>query len=101
MRFLPAWRKPARLSLLKEAPVRLKLVGWMCSTIRTTIVAVGSVVLATAAFSQSPLDTEHLVFDPLLAIRPARGATGSSFKDLVIGQATRSMVVAALGRPTG
>jgi len=78
----------------KEPANRFVSIGWISA------VAIGGITLAAAALAQSPFDTA-LVFDPLTVIQAARPPRGSSFKDLVIGQATRPMVAAALGQPTG
>lgn len=72
----------------KKAKNRLASMGWISAA------AIGGITLAAAALAQSPFDTA-LVFDPLTVIQRASPPRGSSFKDLVVGQATRPMVAAA------
>jgi hypothetical protein len=69
------------------------------SAARFRHVACVAFLLVGATLAQSPFES-GLVFDPLTVIQPARPGSGSAFKDLVIGRATRPLVVAALGAPT-
>jgi hypothetical protein len=70
------------------------------STGRISVIVIGAAVLAAVALAQSSFDSA-LAFDPLIVMQPASPPKGSTFKDLVIGESTRVMVTAALGRPTG